>query len=83
MKYPIIQITNEQKLAVEKFNVDEKIKFEEINCLNCESKEYKILFKNDRYGINQQTVGGIVASVLIWGNVGGFAPSSIVLPSLL
>ena len=35
MKYPIIAITNEQKLAVDKFNADEKIKFEEINCPNC------------------------------------------------
>ena len=56
MKYPIIPITNEQKLAVDKFNADEKIKFEEINCTNCKSIDFKILFKNDRYGFNQQTV---------------------------
>jgi len=56
MKYPQVSISSEQKLAVEKFNKDKKIKFEEINCPSCGLDKHEILFKNDRYGIKQQTV---------------------------
>ena len=56
MKYPILQLNNEQELEIKKFNQNEKIHLETINCIICKSSNYKILYTNDRYGINQQTV---------------------------
>ena len=56
MKYPILQLNNEQELEVKKFNQNEKIHLETINCIICKSSNYKILYTNDRHGINQQTV---------------------------
>ena len=56
MKYPILQLNNKQELEVKKFNKDEKIHLETINCIICKSLNYKILYTNDRHGINQQTV---------------------------
>ena len=56
MKYPIFQLTNKQELEVKKFNQNKKIRLETLNCINCKSLNYKKLYANDRYGINQQTV---------------------------
>ena len=56
MEYPILQLNNEQEEEVKKFNQNEKIHLETINCIICKSSNYKILYTNDRYGINQQTV---------------------------
>jgi len=56
MKYPIIPLTNEQKLEVGRFNEDKKIQLKTLSCINCKSENYKILFTNDRHGINQNTV---------------------------
>ena len=56
MKYPVLKLTEKQKLEVEKFNLDEKIRLEIINCIICKSTDYKTLYLNDRYGINQKTV---------------------------
>ena len=56
MKYPTVQLTNKQELEVKKFNQNKKIRLETLNCINCKSLNYKELYANDRYGINQQTV---------------------------
>ena len=56
MKYPVLKLTNKQDLEVKKFNQNEKINYEEINCIICKSSNCKILYTNDRYGINQETV---------------------------
>ena len=56
MKYPILLLNKEQELEVKRFNQNEKISLEAINCIICKSSNYKILYTNDRYGINQQTV---------------------------
>ena len=56
MKYPTIQLTEIQKLEVEKFNHNKKIHLEILSCINCDSSNYKSLYENDRYGIHQQTV---------------------------
>ena len=56
MKYPIPQLNNKQEFEVKKFNQNEKIYLETINCIICKSSNYKILYTNDRHGINQQTV---------------------------
>ena len=55
MKYPKIQLTDEQKLEVKKFNQNKKVHLEILNCINCESTNYKELYVSDRYGINQHT----------------------------
>ena len=47
---------NKQELEVKKFNQNKKIRLETLNCINCKSLNYKELYANDRYGINQQTV---------------------------
>ncbi len=49
-------MTNKQELEVKKFNQNKKIRLETLNCINCKSLNYKELYANDRYGINQQTV---------------------------
>ncbi len=56
MKYPTVQMTNIQELEVKKFNQNKEIRLETLNCINCKSLNYKKLYANDRYGINQQTV---------------------------
>ena len=56
MKYPTLQLTNKQELEVKKFNQNKKIRLETLDCINCQSLNYKELYANDRYGINQQTV---------------------------
>jgi len=56
MKYPINQLNNRQELEVKKFNQNKKIHLEKINCIICNSANYKVLYTNDRYGIHQQTV---------------------------
>ena len=56
MKYPTVQLSDKQELEVKKFNKDKKIRLEILNCVNCKSLDYKKLYTNDRYGINQQTV---------------------------
>ena len=56
MKYPTLQLTNQQELEVKKFNQNKKIRLETLNCINCKSLNYKELYANDRHGINQQTV---------------------------
>lgn len=56
MKYPIINLNRRQTDEVTKFNQDKNINFLNLNCIVCGVSDYKILFKNDRHGINQQTV---------------------------
>ena len=51
-----MQLTDEQKMEVKKFNQNKKVHLETLNCINCESTNYKELYENDRHGINQQTV---------------------------
>ena len=40
MKYPIIPLTNEQKLEVGRFNEDKKIQLKTLSCINCKSENY-------------------------------------------
>ena len=54
--YPVIKLSQRQIEYVNKFNNNPKIKFEKISCLNCSSANQKILFTNDRFGLNQKTV---------------------------
>lgn len=56
MRYPIVNLNKRQIAEVKKFNQDKNINFQNLNCIVCGFSDYKILFKNDRYGINQQTV---------------------------
>jgi len=50
------KLTKTQKEKVNFFNKDPKIEYEEIfKCEICETNKFKLLFKNDRYGINQKT----------------------------
>lgn len=56
MKYPVQKLTDKQKLEVEKFNANKKISLEIKDCIICKSPNYRILYSNDRYGINQKTV---------------------------
>ena len=56
MKYPILQLTEKQELEIMQFNQNKKINLEVINCIICNSSNYKILYTNDRHGIDQQTV---------------------------
>jgi len=58
-KYPVINISVGQKRNIELFNMaikEGKYKLEEVSCNLCGSNKRKVLFKNDRYGINQDTV---------------------------
>jgi len=57
--YPVINISEKQKKNIELYNTavrEGRYRLEEIPCNLCGSKIRKILFKNDRYGINQGTV---------------------------
>ena len=56
MKYPKKVLSDLHEIEVKKFNQNKKISLEAINCINCNSSNYKELYTNDRYGINQQTV---------------------------
>ena len=56
MKYPILQLTSKQELEVKKFNQNIEIRLEKLNCIICNSSNYKELYTNDRYGIHQKTV---------------------------
>ena len=49
-------LSSSQIKAVEKFVNDRSYIYEKIDCPLCGEKEHKILFKNDRYKINQNTV---------------------------
>ncbi len=49
-------LTSFQREQVENFNKDSKILYNKVsNCEICRSDKINILFKNDRYGINQKT----------------------------
>ncbi len=57
--YPIINVSTSQKKNIELYKNairDNIYKLEEVNCNLCGSEESKILFRNDRYGIDQCTV---------------------------
>ena len=56
LNYPIRKLNPEQFEAIHGLKFNDKIKFEYIKCIICETSKYKILFKNDCYGINQHTV---------------------------
>ena len=56
MKYPTKVLSDLHEIEVKKFNQNKKIRLETINCINCNSSNYKELYTNDRFGINQQTV---------------------------
>ena len=56
MDYPKQKLSKYQIEEIKKFNNNIKVKFENTSCLNCQSNNDQILFKNDRYGIKQQTV---------------------------
>jgi len=55
-KYPIRDLKKEQQEAIQSFSSNDKIQYENIKCILCGSLKNKILFKNDCYGIKQQTV---------------------------
>lgn len=58
-KYPVIKISADQKKKIELYNKairDGIYKFEEVSCNLCGSNQKKVLFRNDRYGIDQNTV---------------------------
>jgi 2-polyprenyl-3-methyl-5-hydroxy-6-metoxy-1,4-benzoquinol methylase len=54
--YPVKKLSQRQIEYINKFNNNPKIKFEKISCVNCSSANQKILFTNDRHGLNQKTV---------------------------
>ena len=54
--YPILKLSQNQINAVNKFNNNREIKFEKISCLICGSSNHKVLFTNERHGLDQQTV---------------------------
>jgi len=54
--YPVLNLSQRQITYLNKFNNNPKIKFEKTSCLNCSSTNHKILFANDRYGLNIKTV---------------------------
>ena len=56
MKYPLLHLTPKQVSKVKNFNKDKEIKLEFLNCVICNMQNFKKLYSNDRYGINQQTV---------------------------
>ncbi len=50
------KITDFQKNLVNEFNLNPQIEYEEISkCEICHSSDLKLMFNNDRYGINQKT----------------------------
>ena len=48
-------LSKKQKETVNNFNKNSKINYELCSCEVCYSKDYKTIFSNDRYGINQKT----------------------------
>ncbi len=56
MKYPIQNLSNNQKIEVKKFNLNEEISYVDLSCINCNLSDYKKLYDNDRHGILQKTV---------------------------
>ena len=54
--YPTIDVSQRRKKILNEFINGPKIKFEKILCLNCGSANHKILFTNDRYGLNIKMV---------------------------
>ena len=48
-------LSHSQKELVKNFNKNSEINYEKILCEICNSKDFKTLFNNDRYGINQKT----------------------------
>jgi len=57
--YPVINTSANQKKYIKLYNnavKNGKYKLEDVPCILCGSNNKKILFKNDRYGINQITV---------------------------
>jgi len=57
--YPVINKSTEQNRNIELYNIaikEGEYKLEEVPCILCNSNKKKVLFKNDRYGINQNTV---------------------------
>jgi hypothetical protein len=57
LSYPQMEgLSFEQEKAIHQFESDNALKYENIKCSICESSLYKILFRNDRYGIPQDTV---------------------------
>lgn len=54
--YPVRNLKPRQKEAVKRFGWDTAIEKEEIACIICQSREYHVLFKNERHGIDQNTV---------------------------
>ena len=54
--YPVINLSERRINYINEFNNNSKIKFEKISCLNCSSVNHKILFTNDKYGLNIKTV---------------------------
>jgi hypothetical protein len=56
MDYPKQKLSKYQIEEIKKFNNNIKVKFENTSCLNCQSNNDQILFKNDRYGFKLITV---------------------------
>lgn len=69
MDYPLLDMSKEQVEAVKRFNNNKDIRFEKTTCLinfegidrnnvqfNCDNKDQQVLFTNDRYGFNLNTV---------------------------
>jgi|TARA_B110000438_G_C15692125_1_gene597252 2-polyprenyl-3-methyl-5-hydroxy-6-metoxy-1,4-benzoquinol methylase len=56
MDYPLLELSQQEVEIVNKFNNNSDLQFEKVSCLNCNSSNQKVLFSNDRYGINQKTV---------------------------
>ena len=54
--YHTLKLSQLQIDSVNEFNNNTKIKFEKISCLICGSSNHKILFTNERHGLNQKTV---------------------------
>jgi SAM-dependent methyltransferase len=53
MNYPKIQLSKKQQESINNFFINNsKLMYQKILCKNCSSSDHKILFKNDRYGIN-------------------------------
>ena len=67
MHYPVLKLNSKQQDEVNKFNQNKEINYEKLNCINCNSFNYKKLYGNDRYGIYQQTVMCITCG-LVYSN---------------
>lgn len=52
MNYPKIKLSEERQKSIKTFFSDNKLLYQKILCKNCYSSDHKILFTNDRYGIN-------------------------------